>query len=410
LTVALLLTLLAWVNTGILKTASSFEVSQYIVGMALFAVLMSFYININKFSLHATYRNRLIRAYLGASRGNNRTPNPFTGFDPNDNFQMADLAPPTGSLQRPFHVVNIALNLVRGKNLAWQQRKAQSFTVTPLHCGSAAGNLGYRRTLEYGKNPAVNQAITIGTALTISGAAASPNMGYHSSPAVAFLLTMFNIRLGWWLGNPGEAGRVTHKRSCPEFAIGPLLVEAFGLTDERSRYVYLSDGGHFENLGLYEMVLRRCQVILVSDAGCDRQRGFGDLGNAIRKIRIDLGIEIEMDLDDLRQETLPLESRRHHAIGTIRYDLVDANAPKGLLIYLKPSLTGHEPADILDYANRHPDFPHETTADQFFDESQFESYRKLGAHIVDEVFHSPIGNQPRETDRAFEQLRLSWVS
>lgn len=410
LTVALLLTLLAWVNAGILKTASSFEVSEYIVGMALFAVLMSFYININKFSLHATYRNRLIRAYLGASRGNNRTPNPFTGFDSNDNFQMADLAPPTGSLQRPFHVVNIALNLVRGKNLAWQQRKAQSFTVTPLHCGSAAGNLGYRRTPEYGKNPAVNQAITIGTALTISGAAASPNMGYHSSPAVAFLLTMFNIRLGWWLGNPGEAGRVTYKRSCPEFAIGPLLVEAFGLTDERSRYVYLSDGGHFENLGLYEMVLRRCQVILVSDAGCDRQRGFGDLGNAIRKIRIDLGIEIEMDLDDLRQETLPLENQRHHAIGTIRYDLVDANAPTGLLIYLKPSLTGHEPADILDYANRHPDFPHESTADQFFDESQFESYRKLGAHIVDEVFHSPMPPQAREEDRAFEQLRLSWVS
>lgn len=410
LSVALLLTGLAWGNAGILKTASAFEISQYIIGMSLFAVLMSFYININKFSLHAMYRNRLIRAYLGASRGNNRTPNPFTGFDSNDNFQMADLAPPAGPTQRPFHVVNIALNLVHGQNLAWQQRKAQSFTVTPLHCGSAAGGLGYRPTREYGKNPAVGQAISIGTAMTISGAAASPNMGYHSSPAVTFLLTMFNIRLGWWLGNPGEAGRVTHKRSCPEFAIGPLLVEAFGLTDARSRYVYLSDGGHFENLALYEMVLRRCRVILVSDAGCDRQTAFADLGNAIRKIRIDLGIEIELELDDLREETVPPESRRHHAIGAIRYDLVDTNAPQGLLIYLKPSLTGHESADILDYANRHPDFPHETTADQFFDESQFESYRKLGAHIIDEVFHRSMAGRQREADRAFEQLRLSWIS
>lgn len=407
LTAALLLALLAWGNAAILKTASAFEIGQYIVGMALFAVLMSFYININKFSLHAMYRNRLIRAYLGASRGNNRAPNPFTGFDPNDNFQMADLAPAGGPVQRPFHVVNIALNLVRGRNLAWQQRKAQSFTVTPLHCGSAAGNLGYRRSFEYGKNHAVNQAITIGTALTISGAAASPNMGYHSSPAVAFLLTLFNVRLGWWLGNPGEAGRTTYGRSCPEFAVGPLLAEALGLTDERKRYVYLSDGGHFENLGLYEMVLRRCHVILVSDAGCDRQSVFSDLGNAIRKIRIDLGIDIELDLEGLRQSEGTPQSPCHHAVGAIRYDLVDANAPKGLLIYVKPSLTGHEPADILDYAARHTDFPHESTADQFFDESQFESYRALGTHIVHEVFDGAGANPNRDDDRVFEDLRNS---
>ena len=409
-TIVLILMALAYGNAAVLGKASWFEVGEFILGMALFSILMSFFININKFSLHAMYRNRLIRAYLGASRGEQRSPNPFTGFDPNDNFPMADLASQQGPIQRPLHVVNIALNLVHGSNLAWQQRKAQSFTVTPLHCGSAANSLGYRRSSEYGKNPAVNQAISIGTALAISGAAASPNMGYHSSPPVTMLLTLFNVRLGWWLGNPGKAGQATYGRSCPEFSVGPLLAEAFGFTDDQKRYVYLSDGGHFENLGLYEMVQRRCQIIIVSDAGCDQQSGFSDLGNAIRKIRIDLGVEIEIDVDRLRQKNGTHQSEWHHGIGAIRYDLVDPGAPKGLLIYLKPSLTGDEPPDVQDYARRNPDFPHESTADQFFDESQFESYRKLGAHIVHEVFDETMSNPARKEGRLFEDLRTHWTS
>lgn len=408
LTVILILVALATGNTAILGRATPFEVTEFIVGMALFSVLMSYFVNINKFSLHAMYRNRLIRAYLGASRGARRTPNPFTGFDVNDNFQMYELASEGKPIQKPLHVVNMALNLVHGGNLAWQQRKAQSFTVSPLHSGSASAKPFYRPTKNYGKNPAVGQAITIGTALAISGAAASPNMGYHSSPAVTFLLALFNIRLGWWLGNPGEAGQTTYTRSCPEFALGPLLTEAFGLTDDEKRYIYLSDGGHFENLALYEMIRRRCHVIIVSDAGCDQQSGFSDLGNAIRKIRIDLGIEIELDVEKVRRKEGTSKSERHHAIGTIRYDLVDPNAPKGILLYLKPTLTGQEPVDILEYANYHKDFPHESTGDQFFDESQFESYRKLGAHIIDEVFHETISYLNHGERRLFEELCARW--
>ena len=410
LTIALILMALATGNAAILGKATPFEVSEFIVGMALFSVLMSFFININKFSLHAMYRNRLIRAYLGASRGKQRSPNPFTGFDTNDNFPMCDLAPEGKPIQKPLHVVNMALNLVHGDNLAWQQRKARSFTVSPLHCGSGSAQPCYRPAKDYGKNPSVDQAITIGTALAISGAAASPNMGYHSSPAVTFLLALFNVRLGWWLGNPGVTGQATYTRSCPEFAVGPLLAEAFGFTNDEKRYVYLSDGGHFENLALYEMVRRRCHVIIVSDAGCDQQSGFSDLGNAIRKIRIDLGVEIELDVEKLRRKDGTNQRERHHAIGSIRYDRVDPNAPKGIILYLKPSLTGQEPTDVLDYACRHPDFPHETTADQFFDESQFESYRKLGTHIVDEVFHDTMSNPTRDEDHLFKELRDRWTS
>ncbi len=143
-------------------------------------------------------------------------------------------------LPRPLHVINIALNLVKGDNLAWQQGKAQSFTMSALHSGS--WNLGYRRSEDYAANPYLDQPLSLGTALAISGAAASPNMGYHSSSAVTFLLALFNIRLGWWLGNPGTAGARTYTQASPTVSVGPLLAEAFGLTDARHPYVYLSDG------------------------------------------------------------------------------------------------------------------------------------------------------------------------
>jgi len=405
LTVVLILAVLARANAAIIHHASWFEVSEFIVGMALFSVLMSFFININKFSLHSMYRNRLIRAYLGASREEKRTPNPFTGFDEDDNLEMSELAPKGGPIQKPMPVVNIALNLVHGDKLSWQQRKAESFTVSPLYCGSFANSPGYRRSSEYGRNPAVDQAITIGTALAISGAAASPNMGYHSSPAVTFLLTLFDVRLGWWLGNPGKAGNQTYNRSCPEFAVGPLLAEAFGLTDEHKRYVYLSDGGHFENLGLYEMVLRRCHYILVSDAGCDEKMEFQDLGNAIRKIRIDLGIDITIKLDRLKPLQQNGRCSGHYAVGTIHYNRVDHGASDGILIYLKPSLTGNEPIDVLEYGAHHHQFPHEPTSDQFFDESQFESYRRLGEHIVDQVFSPALKSRSQTLHHVFEELR-----
>ena len=164
-------------------------------------------------------------------------------------------------------MINIALNLVKGDNLAWQQRKAQSFTISPSTAAVGIWGIVVQKNME--PTCYIGQPLSLGTALAISGAAASPNMGYHSSSAVTFLLALFNIRLGWWLGNPGPAGMTTYHQASPTLSIRPLLAEAFGLTDACHPYVYLSDGGHFENLGLYEMVRRRCHCILVVDAGCD---------------------------------------------------------------------------------------------------------------------------------------------
>ena len=396
-----------WGHAAVLHNSPPWLVIEVAAVFVSLAVALSLVININKFSLHSMYRNRLIRAYLGASRlaeyHEERRPNLFTGFDPKDNVELHELASEHAAVRKPFHIVNIALNLVRGENLAWQQRKAQSFTTSPLFCGS--WNLGFRRSSQYGANGHLGKAITLGTALSISGAAASPNMGYHSAAPVTFLLAFFNVRLGWWLGNPGPAGRDTFDLSCPRIAVRPLLAETFGLTDAANPYVYLSDGGHFENLGLYEMVLRRCHYIVVSDGSCDPDRSFTDLGNAIRKIRIDLGIDIEIETEPLEFQPGSRMSRAHFALGLIRYDRVDHGAMAGLLIYLKPSLTGNEPADVSEYASGHEEFPHEPTSDQFFDESQFESYRALGYHIADKVFTRPITNPTGEAQQMFERFR-----
>ena len=238
------------------------------------------------------------------------------------------------------------------------------------------------------------RGISLGSAITISGAAASPNMGYHSSPLVTFILTLLNVRLGAWLGNLGKAGDHTFQLGYPESSVRPIVDEAFGLTNDTSPYVYLSDGGHFENLGLYEMVLRRCHFIVVSDAGQDPECSFADLGEAVRKIRIDFGIPIQFEPMTIYPrsaiDALKSAGQKGHncAIGRIRYSVVDPDidgkkAPDGIIIYMKPACYGEEPRDIYEYFKRSETFPHESTADQFFSESQFESYRMLGTYVME---------------------------
>ena len=357
--------------------------------LLLLGIVMARLVNANKFSLHGVYRDRLIRAYLGASNSD-RKPNPFTGFDENDNIKMRDLWVHEKFQSKLMPVVNIALNLVSGEKLGWQERKAQSFTVTPLHSGSSAMDPGYRPTA--GPDGAVYggpKGISLGSAITVSGAAASPNMGYHSSPLVTFILTLLNVRLGAWLGNPGKAGDHTFHLGYPESSVRPIIDEALGLTNDASPYVYLSDGGHFENLGLYEMILRRCHYIVVSDAGEDPACSFADLGEAVRKIRIDFGIPIDFGPMSIypRSAIDTLKTPGHNcAVGRIRYSMVDSPAaPDGIIVYIKPTCYGDEPRDIYEYFKRSETFPHESTSDQFFSESQFESYRMLGAYTMEKL-------------------------
>ena len=377
-------------------------------------VIFSMFVNTNTFSLHAMWKARTVRAFLGTTRASSaRNPNPFTGFDADDDLSMRDLWPARASAAEaanatersevvpPMHVLNVTLNLAAGRDLAWQQRKGESMTLTPLHGGSMF--TGYRR-MEPHADPAVQNpssapgyggpdGVSLGTAMAISGAAASPNDGSGTTALGAFLMTFFNARLGWWLGNPGAPGAATYTRPAPKWRLTPILSEMFGQTSDRSEYVYLSDGGHFENLALYEMVFRRNRFIVVSDAGADPDYTFEDLGNAVRKIRIDFGIPIEFD-NPVNIGRAGTADSAYWATAKIRYSAVDmpdeigcrAEDCDGVLVYIKPAVYGKvEPRDVVNYANLSPTFPQESSADQFFSESQFESYRALGSWIIDQL-------------------------
>jgi hypothetical protein len=394
---------------------------------AFLSALFAWRVDINQFSMHLLYRNRLTRCYLGASN-TKRNQQPFTGFDARDDVALSELtltrwAFDGARYRGPYLISNAALNLVAGEELGWQERKAASFVLTPQFCGyelpAKDGHDGKGCYRASGAYAADDGGVSLGTAMAVSGAAVSPNMGYHSSPPLAFLLTVFNIRLGWWLGNPQSGGccpagasdgkkgdgpsgnplsRLSSrafspapawKRAGPRFGLFYLFTELFGMTNDKSRYVYLSDGGHFDNLGLYELVRRRCRYIISCDAGQDPDLSCDDLGNAIRKCYADFGIEIEIDVAPIRARGEGNHSQWHCAVGTVHYERVDKGAAPGALIYLKSSLTGDEPTDLLSYDAREAEFPHQSTADQWFDESQFESYRKLGHHIARTTFEEP---------------------
>jgi hypothetical protein len=378
-------------------TVGSVPLYWVAIGLTGFVMLLfGWRVDVNKFSLHNMYKNRLIRCYLGASR--RRTPQPFTGFDEEDDLALSTLVK-----QRPFHILNTTLNLAQGENLAWQERKAASFVLTPLYCGFGLGKSqgdstlktnapaagvnsgpeyesipGFRPTALYsGDDESKQPGFSLGMAMAVSGAAASPNMGASTRPALAFVMTLFNARLGRWSANPA---RDKWTRASPSFGLVCFLQELFGWSNERRNFVYLSDGGHFENLGLYELVRRRCSTIWIVDASADPQRNCDDLGRAIRQCRVDFGVEITLSLTDLERSTNSLLPKCGYAAGAIDYG---PGHGRGTLIYIKPSLCEgcQEPDDVLAYAKREPTFPHQTTADQFFDESQFESYRRLGLYI-----------------------------
>jgi hypothetical protein len=356
-----------------------------LVGTLFVAVVAWMRVNINQISVHALYRSRLIHAYLGASNPE-RVSNPFTGFDEHDNCRMSELWTARKDSWQPFHVVNMSLNVMARNGLAWQERTTEPFTVTPLHSGSATPSLGYRRTKDYASR---DGGLTLGTALAISGAPAGPNTGYHSSPIVNLLLALFSRRLGWWLGNPGPPGEKTYQTEGPNVAIVPYLFEVFGQATEMRRYVYLSDGGHVDNLGLYEMVRRRCRCILVSDASYDPDCTYGDLGDAVRKIEIDLGIRIRFDRLG-RKRSLKKEEIQYpdFAVGIIDYKNSvggDGTEDDGYIIYVRPSYLGTESIGVVAYAETHADFPHQVTRGRVLSEGQFESYRKLGFETMERV-------------------------
>lgn len=328
-----------------------------VIGIAISGIL-SFVVDVNDYSLHGLYRDRLIKRFI-----HKKVDIPLEDLDPKNGRN------PKACL---FHVLNATVNCSKAYSV---DRMGFPFSFTAMHCG-------YKEP----DNEAIfdrsaNSKLTLGTAMAISGAAANPNMGYFSSALIRFPMALLNMRLGWWLPRPTKKAKAT--RAADPFTAGKIWkAEFLGIKDHTTdSFINLSDGGHVDNLGLYEMIRRRCARVLVVDAGADPKRQYQDLANVVRRVRIDFGVEITINGLKFGESSaenvgsfLPIYK------GTIRYP--DKNVEDGTLIIVRPEPHPSEPMDISAYGSRHTAFPHESTADQWFSEAQFESYRKLGEFTI----------------------------
>ncbi len=383
-----------------------------LVGFGLL-VFTNRWLNVNKISLHNFYRDRLCRAFIiQGDTGFNRPDRPFETVTPQDDgLPLSDLYADSKRRTGPYHILNANLNVKKrmpertgqkhGRSQSETQdngnfRKGESFIFSKSWCGSA--KTGYIRTRAY---EALDDHLDLGTAMAISGAAA--NVGMGDLPVLRMLMGLLNIRLGYWAPNPRQTGSVASR-----FLFGRVpgavyaMSEWFGQYSLDGKFVNLSDGGHFDNIGVYELLRRRCKYIIVADAEADQSMKFQALSYLIRLARIDFDIHIDIDITNLKLDDTRKLSGQHCVMGTITYPENELNDREtGYLFYCKSSLTGDEPAHLNEYRVKHPSFPHQTTADQWFDEQQFEAYRELGYHIGKAAITAVKG---METETSMEDL------
>jgi hypothetical protein len=330
--------------------------------------------NANDVSPHSHYRDKLAATFLFSANLADR--NTVTS---RSELMLSEMDTATA----PFALINAALNFADRSEYRGRGRNSTFFTFSPLHAGST--EVGYMPSRELEK---VNRRFKLSSAVAVSGAAASANMGRNTNPALRFLLALVNVRLGYWLPNPRIVAEGSFNRSLfyagsyPQPGAWQLLREMLGNLDTGTAFINLSDGGHLENLGVYELIRRRCRVIIAIDAEQDGDLNFRSLGDLVRFARIDRAVNIDIDVAAIRPGADKL-SRRHFAIGRIDY----GRGAYGWLVYVKNSLTGREGESIRKYKAIEPDFPHhDTVGDQFFDEEQFEAYRELGYQMITETF------------------------
>jgi hypothetical protein len=342
-----------------------------VVGFLLFWVCF----DINFTAPHRHYKKKLGGAYL-------IQPNPNdSAARPKEDVSLL-LSKCIDKGRAPYHLVNCALNVPASENPAMQGRLTDFFLFSPAFCGSPL--TGYRPTFDWEN---LDGGLDLGTAMAISGAAAAPQMGTGTMRNFSFWLALFNVRLGYWVRNPQIEGS---SRGSPP-GLSYLLQEMFGWANETRPYINVSDGGHIENLGVYELLRRRCKYIVAIDGEQDPKMTFHGLATLQRLSAIDLGVTIEIGVDELRLGEKGL-SHSHFTFCRINYPngSRDGSVSHGYLIYVKLSLTGNEGEFIRRYRLDEPDFPHHSTADQFFTEAQFEAYRSLGEHVGDKMFLSAI--------------------
>lgn len=361
----------------------------FIVAAGVLAVFAFLIVDINQTSLHRLYRDGLSRTFVEQA-DNAQVVVPLGGINPGGTA--------------PYLLVNATLNLPSSSHPTLRDRRCDFFLFSKHWTG--APSCGYQATSAWRMG---NEPVDLASAMAISGAAVSPYMGLGSMPTLTALLTFLNIRLSYWINKPQKS--VTTGR--PGFVC--LLREMMAINmSENQPWLNLSDGGHIENMAVYELLRRRCKFIVCVDGEADPGFCFEGLMTLVRHAQIDFGIRIEPDLDEMRANPATGLSQAHAHLCPIHYPSLGTTGAEsepsgelGLLLYLKLSVTGNESELIKRYRLNHPLFPHQTTLDQFFDQEQFEAYRQLGVHVAEGLFAralmSPDG-QPNSIPRWFRQL------
>lgn len=397
------------------------------IGVFLGASFFGWMVNVNHLGIHRMYRDRLMETFL-PNMENVKTNQWGRATYANEALIEEMCQKPN---QRPYHLINTNIVLVDSPTSKFRGRGGDSFVLSPLYCGSDA--TGWRKSSDYmkytGKKGGMarlkpmkergksGRGMTLSTAMAISGAAANPNTGAGGrgltrNRMVSMLMWLLNLRLGYWAPHPNPQ-KYAHFWE-PNF-IKPGLRGLGGILDENRKYIELTDGAHFENLALYELIRRRLKLIIVCDGGADKDFLFGDLANAVERVKVDFGVKIRFEYEDeptdeppdlaLLGEENPQEdyslqwllpgsahdgpltekynlARRGFAVGQVTYPTEDPEKMEtGTLLYLKTTLIPGLPPDIYGYKSANPTFPDQTTADQFFDEAQFEAYRELGYQL-----------------------------
>lgn len=337
------------------------------------------FVDVNSYSPHGYYRDRLSQCYLLHPKDLSATAG--AEFPSADNLLLSEL---NSSRSAPYHLINSTVNLPTSEEKDLRGRNGDFFLFSKKFCGSPI--CGYHPTEEVEK---ADKHLDLGTAMAISGAAASSNMGWQTSNAYRMAMTIANVRLGYWIrnlcaGSPSGPG-VTY-----------LFREMFSVgMDEKQKHLNISDGGHIENLATYELLRRRCKFIVCVDGGMEPGMECADLMRLERYAAIDLGIKMHYALDDLMVQSNGY-SKAYGTLIKIDYEPSKRSgreagkSPWGWMLYIKLAMVGYGPGYVMDYEREHPEFPHQTTADQIYDEAQFEAYRALGEAAIDSFFEAEI--------------------
>lgn len=361
--------------------------STSLILITITSLTVSLLLNINLTGLHKLYRDQLSKTFV----------------ENDESHEDIALNSVNSTNRSPYHLINTTVNLPSSRNRTIRDRRGDFFIFSKHWCGSAT--TGYSSTSQWKSN---GSTVDLATAMAVSGAAVSPQMGPNSVSSLSALLTLLNLRLGYWISNPKIANK-----NAPGFLC--LLREMTGIgMDERNPWLNLSDGGHIENMGLYELLRRRCKFIVCVDGEADPRSTFEGQLTLVRHAQIDFGVRLEPRLDDIRLDPKSTLSRTHSHLLRIHYPDAGPGKPEaiGLMLYLKLSLTGDETELLKRYRSISPDFPHESTLDQFYTEEQFEAYRQLGVHVAEGVFSSALlteNAEPKDVNEWFKQLAQSML-